>query len=302
MMDELNDLLTELSTGVSVTGDDDRIIFTIGEDRVSLNLHQRAAVTPSTAFRLIDEHSQPGFVVGDIVHAQAAESLIQAGWSIWDRRGRLRIWLPDFGLRLDMNSLRSFVAGASGPNPANAVTGSGSIAVALALLAAKDPKTVGVREIARTADMNASTISRARSKLIEAALINSDGTPLANELFWATSRAWLPKMIRVDQAPGGNDWILGGDSAAAHNGAAVFGEIHRWYTNDRTAVRRWALRHRDDNGPHEVAVAPTPLVVATATDGIAHPVVAALDLSTTSRGREILASWTTPAYGTAVWV
>lgn len=302
MLDELNDLLEELSTGITVTGDDDRIVFKVGEDRVSLKLHQRAAVTPSTAIRLIGEHSRPGFVVGDIVHTRAAEGLIQAGWSIWDRRGRLRIWLPDSGLRLDMNSLRSFVAGASGPNPANPVTGSGSIAVALALLTAKNPETVGVREIARTADMNASTISRARSKLIEAALVNGDGAPLANELFWATSRAWFPKTIRVDQAPVGDGWILGGDSAAAHNGAAVFGEIHRWYTNDRIALRRWALRHRDDNGPHEIAVAPTLLVVATATDGIVHPVVAALDLSTTSRGREILASWTTPAYGKAVWV
>jgi hypothetical protein len=38
-------------------------------------------------------------------------------------------------------------------------------------------------------------------------------------------------------------------------------------------------------------MAPTPLVVASATDGVAHPVVAALDLSTSAREPEILGDW-----------
>ena len=41
----------------------------------------------------------------------------------------------------------------------------------------------------------------------------------------------------------------------------------------------------------EVALAPTPLVIATAREGLVHPVVAALDLSRSARGREILRGW-----------
>lgn len=302
VIEELNDQLKELATGLTVARKDGGIEFRVGDDQVGLDVHRRVAVTPATALRLIGDHPRPGFVVGDIVHARAAEYLIGHGWSFWDRRGRLRVWLPENDFRLDMNGLRSFVAGASGPDPVNPVVGSGAIAVAVALLTAGDPTTIGVREIARTAGMNASTISRARSKLVDAALIDRDGSPLPNELFWATSRAWRPEVIAVDQAPSGEGWVLGGDSAAASHGASVFGEHRRWYTVDSAAMRRWSMRHRSDHGNHEIALAPTPLVTATAIDGIVHPVVAALDLSTTSRGREILTVWTTPRIGEPVWI
>lgn len=303
MIEELNDQLREIAAGLAVVADDDvGVVFTIGDESVGLDVHRRVSVTPATALRLIDDYSRPGFVVGDIIHSQAADFLVRHGWSFWDRRGRLRIWLPDEDFRLDMNGLRSFVTGASGPDSANPVVGAGSIAVALALLTADEPTTIGVREIARAASMNASTISRARSKLVDAALIESDGSPLPNELFWATSRAWHPETIPVDRSPSGTGWVLASDGAAAHHGAAVFGERGRWYTTDLDALRQCSLRHRSEEGDHEIALAPTPLVTATAADGIVHPVVAALDLSTTSRGREILKSWTTPSIGKAVWL
>ena len=160
---------------------------------------------------------------------------------------------------------------------------------------------MGVREIARASGMNPSTISRARSKLIEAALIEPGGTPLPTELFWATSRAWRPKTTKVGVSPG-SDWVLTGDAGAALLGAALIGEHARWYTDDRDAARRFTLRHHSEAGVDEIAVAPTPIVMSTATDGLAHPIVAALDISTTSRGRESLESWTTPAIGKAVWL
>lgn len=302
VLGELNGLLDELGAGLVATVDGGEVVFDLGEDLVRLEVHRRVGVTPATALRFMDDDSAPGFVVGDIVQSQAAEILAQGGWSFWDRRGRLRIWLPDEGFRLDVDGLRSFVTGASGPDPVNPVVGAGSIAVALALLTADEPKGVGVREIARAAGMNPSTISRARSKLVEAALVDPSGAPLLGELFWATSRAWRPTTVTVDQAPTGEGWVLGGDSAAASQGASVFGERSRWYTLDNAALRRWSARHQNDAGSHEVALAPTPLVIATAADGIVHPVVAALDLSTTSRGREILMSWATTPVGKPAWI
>ncbi len=302
MIDELQDQLDELSVGLSVANGNGDLVFGFGGQRASLALYRRVSVTPSAALRLVQEHPNPGFVIGDIVHADAAEVLVHHDWSFWDRRGRLRIWLPEHSFRLDMNGLRSFVPGASGPDPENPIVGVGGMSVAVALLTADDPTTIGIREIARTTGMNASTISRARSKLIDAALIEPDGSPLANELFWATSRAWRPKPTPVDVAPSGDDWVLSGDDAAAHHGAAVFGGRSRWYVNDPDTLRRHALRHRSDHGHHEIALAPTPLVNTTAVDGVVHPVVAALDLSTTSRGREILTAWTNPSIGKPVWL
>ncbi len=302
LIDEPQERLEELGAELSLAGDDGDLVFRLGRQRASLTPYRRVSVTPSTALRLVQEHLAPGFVVGDIIHPNAAEVLVQHGWSFWDRRGRLRRWLVDQDFRVDMNGLRSFVTGAPGPDPANPVVGSGAISVAVALLTAADPTTIGVREIARVTGMNLSTISRARSKLIDAALIEPDGSPLPNELFRATSRAWRPRTTPVDQAPSGDGWVLSADDAAAHHGAAVFSGRSRWYTTDQETQRRHALRHRNTEGYHEIALAPAPLVNATAVDGFVHPVIAALDLSTTSRGREILTTWTSPSISKPVWL
>lgn len=49
----------------------------------------------------------------------------------------------------------------------------------------------------------------------------------------------------------------------------------------------------------------TPLVVATATDGVVHPVVAALNLSISARGRDVLTDSTgfdpAPAGAEVIW-
>lgn len=302
MCDELQDQLDELAAELRVAVDDGDLVFSRGDLSVRLAHHHRVSVTPSTALRLVQEHPGPGFVVGDIIHADAADILMQHGWSFWDRRGRLRLWLPDQEFRLDVNGLRSSVASTDGPDPANSIVGAGAISVAVALLTANDPTTIGVRDIARAVGMNPSTISRARSKLIDVAVIEADGSPLPNELFWATSRAWRPKTSLVDNAPSEDGWVLSGDDAAARHGAAVFGGRGRWYTTVPDTLRRYVLRHRSDDGHHEIALAPTPLVTATAVDGLVHPVIAALDLSTTSRGREILTTWTNPSIGKPVWL
>lgn len=84
MIDELNDQLEEIATGVRVTGGNDLgdsgdLPFSLGEDTVGLGLYRRVSVTPSAALNLIDGHPSPGFAVGDIIHSDAAETLIRHG-------------------------------------------------------------------------------------------------------------------------------------------------------------------------------------------------------------------------------
>lgn len=100
----------------------------------------------------------------------AGRSEIDAARFRSDREGH------DF--RPDMRGVRLFVPDAARPGPPNPVVGAGAISVAVAPLTVDGPTTIGVREIARVAGMNTSTISRTRSKLIDAALSEPDGSPL----------------------------------------------------------------------------------------------------------------------------
>jgi hypothetical protein len=158
--------------------------------------------------------SSEGLVVADLIDSAAEKVLRRAGWSYWDRRGRLRLWLPEIGVRLDVTT-RSYVKGADGPDPRRPVAGRGGVSLALGLLEQpNDPP--GVREVARMSEMAASTISRARQHLMQVALVDSDGSPVVPELFWAVSDAWVVKPVSVDVVPDGEGWVLAGDAAAAY--------------------------------------------------------------------------------------
>ncbi|MDZ7732655.1 MAG: hypothetical protein U5R31_05620 [Acidimicrobiia bacterium] len=170
------------------------------------------------------------------------------------------------------------------------MVGVGGISLALALLEGPgDP--LGVREIARMSGMAASTISRARRHLMEVALVDPDGAPVVPELFWAVSDAWVVEPVSVDVAPNGEGWVLAGDAAAATWGASTLAGRRRYYCADRALFDRHRLRHGVDESAVQVATAPTPLVVASAVEGVVHPAVAALDLSTSARGRDVLGDW-----------
>lgn len=241
------------------------------------------------AGRLITNSPDAGFIVADLIDAAAEEVLRRAGWSYWDRRGRLRLWLPEIGVRLDVPT-RSYVTGTDGPDPRRPVVGAGGMSLALGLLERpSDP--LGIREIARLSDMAPSTISRERRHLMQVALVDTDGAPVVPELFWATSDAWVVEPVAVDVGPDGDGWVLAGDAAAASRGASVLAGNRRYYCADRALFDRHRLRHETAGSAVQVAMAPTPLVIASAVDGVVHPVVAALDLSTSARGREILGEW-----------
>ena len=74
-------------------------------------------------------------------------------------------------------------------------------------------------------------------------------------------------------------------------------------TRDQASSPRKPGAHQGDSTDEvEVCVAPTPVLVTTSGANLVHAVVAALDLSTTGRGREILQSWTKPIAGRPVWL
>lgn len=284
----LADVLEEVASDLKPTTRGESLVVESSGHTATRSIVHRATLTPPAADRIV-HLSEPRFVVADAIDSAAEDTLRRSGWSYWDRRGRLRLWLPEIGVRLDVPT-PSYGKGADRPDPRRPVVGVGGISLALGLL--ESPNDLpGVREIARQSDMAPSTISRARKHLMQAALVDSDGTPVVPELFWATSDAWVVESVSVDAEPDGEGWVLAGDAAAAQLGAPVLATSRRYYCADRGLFDRYRLRHRAEESAVQVALAPTPLVVASASDGVVHPVVAALDLSTSARGREILGDW-----------
>lgn len=202
----LEDAITAVSDGLAARITSGIVVFTTtGKPMTVRELIDRPSITPSAAQRLVEDHPEPGMIVTDLIDSSAIEVLRANDWSFWDRRGRLRIWLPEIGYRLDV------------PTP---------------------PFASGVGGLDRR-------------------------HPVA------------------------------GDAAAAHRGAPALANRKRYYCASRQTLSRFVLAHWvDGESTLEVALAPTPLVITTALNGIAHPVVAALDLSRTQRGREILNDWT----------
>lgn len=304
---DMQDVVREVGDGLHARGGTDTISFVApdGDDAVR-HFVERRSLTPSSARRVIESQSALGLVVADIIDSAAIEHLQANHWSYWDRRGRLRLWLPEIGYRLDVPT-RSFVSGADGPDRRHPVAGVGGLSLAVSLLTSGAD--VGVRSIARHASMSPSTISRARQHLVDASLVNPDGSPLVPELFWAASDSWMPSVASVDCEPEANGWVLAGDAAATHWGAPTLASRKRFYCTSQQSLSRFTHAHRSDTeSPITVALAPTPLVASTAVDGVAHPAVAALDLSRTQRGREMLLDWRQitehdgSVVGEAVWL
>lgn len=289
-MSLLADVVNEVAPDVKVVAHDGVADFGSSDGGAANRVvEHRASVTPSVAQRLVANSRNAGFIVAELIDSAAEEVLRRAGWSYWDRRGRLRLWLPEIGVRIDVPT-RSYVTRAGGPDPRRPVAGAGGISLALGLLERPgDP--LGVREIARMCDMAPSTISRARHHLMQVALVDTDGAPVVPELFWATSDAWVVEPVAVDREPQGDGWVLAGPAAAASRGAPALAGSRRYYCADRALFDRHRLRHEAADSAVQVAMSPTPLVIASAADGVVHPVVAALDLSTSARGREILGDW-----------
>jgi hypothetical protein len=287
---ELIDVVQEQPIDLDLKFDGDTAEWSSACGTTSRVTVRRSSLTPSAASQLVQSSSDPQLVVADLIHSGARHVLEEVQWSYWDRRGFMHLVLPEIGVAVRTDT-RSFVKGADGPDPLRPVAGRGGVSLALGLLELPNDAP-GVREIARMSEMAPSTISRARQRLMQVALVDTDGAPVVPELFWATSDAWVVELVTVDEEPHDDGWVLAGDAAAASWGAPVLAGSRRYYCADRALFDRHRLRHGAEDSAVQVAMAPSPLVVASAIDGVVHPVVAALDLSTSSRGREVLGDWT----------
>lgn len=157
--------------------------------------------------------------------------------------------------------------------------------------------TSGVRDLARRTGLPVSTTSKALAPIREAALLDN-GQALTPDLFWALADVWKPVRIPLAARPPEGTGKLSGTVAAAELGApiaVVADSPPDLYVSDIIELRALERRFGTTSGQSRhasVAVQPTPLVMDTATDSVAHPLFVALDLTQDrARGREILDAW-----------
>lgn len=293
--------------------------FTIPLEVVSYGTRQRAE-------ELIARHGPPRIgvfplVVADKITSEARTTLTDAGWSWLDRRGRLHLRGPAVRVDVDVPREESATSsGRSGPP----ITGRGGINVAYWLCAHRGEALSPTRNAAELG-LAPSTISTAVRRLIDASLVNDDGTGLFPELFWELAGAWRADRAWLNTAPepamhltadpGAATWRRTGTAAAAAYGAPVVsseGGTVELYVPGPVAIsvaRRRYGAAEPGTGAAALAVAPAAAVTAgVGSDQLpiiggwpAAPILAvALDLAQDrARGREILADWRIPD---AVWL
>jgi hypothetical protein len=248
-----------------------------------------------------------GIVVANRISGPARALLERKGWSWLDRR---------FGAHVADGRRDIEVRFADGRPPArrggtatDAIRGRAGIAYAAAVLCSPEAPP-SLRSVAAAVGMSPQSVANAAARLTDAGLLEDDRRPVVPDLFWALAEVWQPTQdVGVAELPSGEGWVLAGDRAAAELGAPVVNLDPRptLWAPDAVTLRR-AERRLGRPGHDRVAtlaLAPTPLVTTTATEGepwaLPHPVFAALDLARDrGRGREILDAWT-PEGVDVVW-
>jgi DNA-binding transcriptional ArsR family regulator len=293
--------------------------FTIPLEVVSYCTRQRAE-------ELIARHGPPRIgvfplVVADKVTAEARTILNDAGWSWLDRRGRLHLRAPAVRVDVDVpREERSTFSGQSGPP----ITGRGGINVAY-WLCDHPGEALSPTRSAAALGLAPSTISTAVRRLVDAGLVDDDGTGLFPELFWELAGVWRTDRAWLNTAPDpavhltadsyASTWRRTGTAAAAAYGAPVVssegGPVELYVPGPvaiSVALRRYGAAE-PGAGAAVLAVAPaSPVTAGLGDDHVAvvggwpaAPVLAvALDLAQDrARGREILADWRA---SDAVWL
>jgi hypothetical protein len=278
------------------------------------------------------EGSGVPLVIADKIPGPARDVLTREGISWFDRRGHVRLHAT--GLLIDADVQPAMKAAPRRRFP----TGRTGVGTAVALLiaasrsdddgwAAVAPTVTGIAELAGVAVSGASTTMTTFQSL---GYLNSDGSPVVPDLFWATTEHWTPAWVGlaepIDADPrlvteleanlddlDALGWCLAGDAAAAAWHAPIVGGdlgARQWYVPsvDVLDTLRWTLGEAapGERASSFVAVAPTPVICRTRSDpGVGVPVeplvAAALDLARDqSRGHEILEQWE-PERGQRVW-
>jgi hypothetical protein len=270
-------------------------------------------------------------VVGDRIPSATRQLLNEQRIAWLDRRGHLRMVAGPFHIDADVPPVERHVS----PRTSRfSLAGRSGLAAAAALLVApEDPP--GVSEIARRADLNPSSISRAMSSLVDAQLAERAARgrfrPLVPELFWALADAWpdertvvplrladlsaassIMSSTRVDQ----RGWALAGERGAVAWGAPLVLTADYpavIYAPDHEEMRRVIATAPSSRSKADrdvpVSVAVDPIGFATAPRyrrdrvavPLAHPLFCALDLTKASRDREALEQWEPPEGFVRVW-
>lgn len=306
-----------------------------GRKWLSVDLSHAAVPTIGSVQRLVGEAeasaARPAHVlVADRLSRAVRDRLREAGWGWLDRRGHVRLWAPEDGVRIDteVRPLR-WSRDQDYREPLETRVG---MEVAICLLL-KPNAGVSVRALARELGRAPSAVSTTLKRLREAALVTDKHMPLIPELFDEVARAWAPRRVPLARAPGSRDgrsferlafnfddpatpgWALTDTLAASHYGAHVV--VGREYPPDfyvpserilREAIGHFGLAHSYELRGCTVSVpavvgAVIERVAATSTGVLlARPLFVALELARDrSRGREILATWDPPEGSSRVW-
>lgn len=256
-------------------------------------------------------------LVADQVPASARSELNENDISWFDRRGRLRFTAP--GVFVDADVPADERRAASRGADREPIAGRAGLAAAAALLLRPDDPP-GVSEIARTAALHPSSITRALASLADAHLAERRGRghyrALVPELFWALADVWPRDRTTIrwgsqPSDPGDASWVAGGVRGALEWGAPLVATsdypIDLYVPDDQT-IRRLVVQHRGGEGP-EVRLVADPIGFISGHGfqapafawPVAAPLFCALDLTATSRDREALEQWTPPGQFTRVW-
>lgn len=310
-----------------------------GGTDLSVTVEFASAPSSSTVGQLVASEPAPArpdrlhVLVSDRLSSAARARLREGGWGWLDRRGHLRLWAPDHGIRIEteIEPLRARRA----PDYQDPFATGVGLDVAIALLIEPDRPT-SVRALSRSLARSASAVSVSLRRLREASLVTERTEPLIPELFEELSRYWAPRRIPLARAPLPDDvrslrrmefnfhdptlpgWALTDTLAAHHYGAPVV--VADTYPPDfyvpsdavlRDATSYFGLAPSFEARACTVAVPPARAAVTTrvvpaggagAELLLAHPLFVALELARDrARGREILDQWTPPPEFARVW-
>ncbi|MCZ7525602.1 MAG: transcriptional regulator [Acidimicrobiia bacterium] len=300
------------------------VVLRLGEgEAVAVEVKAGASPTPGQIERAVGAsrrgRADACVYVADRLSAAARRELDAAGWGWLDRRGHLKLQVPDRAVVIDADVPAVARRGAKARGRSG-VRGRSGLAYAAAALLRSD-EAPSVRRVAAWAGLAPSSVSEAKQALEMASLVRGDGRALVPELFWAVAEVWGPEVVPVARSPlpdvGGvgrldltlddpaaPGWALTDTLAAAAWGAPVVapgGYPPDFYLPGSESLRRAVVVLGEASSFEErgatVAVAPLPAVTVPRYDRgvewlVAHPLFVAFDLARDpSRGREILDGW-----------
>jgi hypothetical protein len=223
-----------------------------------------------------------------------------AGW--FDRRGELRVELPDAGLLI-----KTTVPAAVTPERSRAANPFTSTGLDVAIAVLLEPtEQIAVREIARRTNNSHGRVSEILTELRARGLVNRDGRPAIPDLFDATAEAWRPNWVSLSARPRPDPSLrLSGSIGAVWRKVPII-VAEQWppevYVRDRLALRRLVMTYPPDAAgmiapPARAAVCPSTYGFDQPLDlnpdfPVANYLVVALDLAQDQgRGREALDGW-----------